>query len=213
MRKILLILFVLQIGFSLNTKAQLESLHDSIVQINGIVMSSDSLVGLGLASIIVKGQNRGTYTNDKGVFSIVVLKGEEIEISYVGYLTKNVVIPKNIAGNEYSLIQLLTQDTVYLPATIIKARPSREQFERDFINNIAPDDNITVARKNNSEAVRRFLAATLATDGREAGNRSLRNAAYKSSYQGQTPPMNILNPAAWSEFVKAWKRGDFKRKK
>jgi hypothetical protein len=24
--------------------------------------------------------------------------------------------------------------------------------------------------------------------------------------------MNIFNPAAWSEFIQAWKRGDFKRK-
>jgi len=26
------------------------------------------------------------------------------------------------------------------------------------------------------------------------------------------PPMNIFNPAAWSEFIQAWKRGDFKNK-
>jgi hypothetical protein len=213
MKKILLVLLALQFALCFKASAQLEVLQDSIVQINGIIMSSDSLVGLGLASIVVKGQNRGTYTNEKGVFSIVVLKGEEIEISYVGYLTKYVTIPKNIPGNEYSLIQLLTQDTVYLPATIIKARPSREQFERDFINNLAPDDNITIARKNNSEAVRRFLAATMATDGREAGNRTLRNLSNRASYQGQAPPINVLNPAAWAEFVKAWKRGDYKKKK
>jgi hypothetical protein len=24
--------------------------------------------------------------------------------------------------------------------------------------------------------------------------------------------MNIFNPVAWGEFVKAWKRGDFKKK-
>jgi hypothetical protein len=24
--------------------------------------------------------------------------------------------------------------------------------------------------------------------------------------------MNIFNPAAWSEFIQAWKRGDFKNK-
>jgi hypothetical protein len=25
--------------------------------------------------------------------------------------------------------------------------------------------------------------------------------------------MNVLNPAAWADFINAWKRGDFKRKK
>ncbi|RYY10091.1 MAG: carboxypeptidase-like regulatory domain-containing protein, partial [Chitinophagaceae bacterium] len=26
-------------------------------------------------------------------------------------------------------------------------------------------------------------------------------------------PQNIFNPFAWNEFIKAWKRGDFKNKK
>jgi hypothetical protein len=53
---------------------------------------------------------------------------------------------------------------------------------------------------------------SLPADGREASNYTLRQAAAKTYYQGQTPPMNILNPFAWSEFIQAWKRGDFKSK-
>ena len=30
---------------------------------------------------MVKGQNRGTITNDQGVFSIVVLKGDKVEFT------------------------------------------------------------------------------------------------------------------------------------
>jgi hypothetical protein len=40
----------------------------------------------------------------------------------------------------------------------------------------------------------------------------LKNIARKASYAGQNPPQNIFNPAAWAEFIQAWKRGDFKRK-
>jgi hypothetical protein len=103
-------------------------------------------------------------------------------------------------------------DTVYLPATIIKARPTRAQFERDFLNAEMPDDYITIARKNNSEATRKLLVATLPTDGRETSSQTLRTVANKAYYQGQAPPMNIFNPFAWAEFIKAWKRGDFKSK-
>ena len=49
-------------------------------------------------------------------------------------------------------------------------------------------------------------------DGAGAASAQLRNIANRATYQGQIPPMNIFNPAAWSEFVQAWKRGDFKRK-
>ena len=56
----------------------------------------------------------------------------------------------------------MVNDTVYLPATIIKSRPSRAQFERDFLNNHVPDDYITIARKNNDESYQAILVANLA---------------------------------------------------
>lgn len=193
-------------------KAQFESFKDSVVQLYGVVMTSDSLVGIPSVSVVVKGQNRGTITNDKGVFSIVVLKGDKVEFSSIGYKPILVDIPANLQGNQHSLIQLMTTDTVFLPATIIKPRPSRAQFERDFLNTQAPDDNIAVARNNNNAAVRRFLISTLPSDGREASSQYLRQSANKLSYAGQVAPQNIFNPFAWNEFIKAWKRGDYKRK-
>ena len=193
-------------------KAQLESFKDSVVQLFGIVMTADSLKGLESVSVVVKGQNRGTITNEKGVFSIVVLKGDQVEFTSIGYKKKNIVIPANLEGNQQSVIQLMVNDTIYLAATIIKARPTRAQFERDFVNANVPDDQITVARKNNDAATRRMLVATLPSDGREASNQYLRQASKKAYYAGQVPPMNIFNPFAWAEFIKAWKRGDFKKK-
>ncbi len=193
-------------------RAQFETFKDSVVQLYGIVMTADSLKGLESVSVVVKGQNRGTITNNKGVFSIVVLKGDQVVFSSIGYKPKTITIPANLEGNQHSVIQLMTTDTVYLPATIIKARPTRAQFERDFLNAQVPDDYITIARKNNNEATRRLLVASLPTDGRENSSNYLRQTANKAYYTGQAPPMNIFNPFAWAEFIKAWKRGDFKSK-
>lgn len=203
------ILFCLQ---PITVLAQFEDVKDSVVQLYGVVMTADSLQALQSVTVTVKGQNRGTVTNSQGVFSIVVLKGNEIEFTSVGFRPKKVTIPNNIQSNQYSIVQLMVTDTVYLAATIIKARPSREQFERDFINTITPDDQLETARKNNDENTRRFMMATLPRDGREASNNYLKRESAKSYYSGQLAPMNILNPLAWAEFVKAWKRGDFKKK-
>lgn len=209
-------IFVLILSFlaftPFTSNAQFEKFQDSVVQLYGVVMTADSLQGLPGASIIVQGQNRGTLTSDDGVFSIVVMKGDWVEFSYVGYKSKLVEIPKDLEGNQYSLIQLMVNDTVYLPATILKPRLTREQFDRDFVNTKFPDDNITIARRNNSEANRRALMAVLPKDGREATQQYLRQQAVKMQYSGQVPPQNIFNPFAWAQFVEAWKRGDFKRK-
>ncbi len=175
-------------------------------------MTADSLIGIPAVSVVVKGQNRGTITNNDGVFSIVVLKGDAVEFTHVSYKPKTITIPKNLEGNQFSVVQLLVADTVYLPATIIRPRPTAAQFARDFANLKVEDDDIEIARQNTSVATRRALMNTLPSDGTEAINLQLKNVANKAYYAGQNPPQNIFNPAAWSEFIQAWKRGDFKRK-
>ncbi len=212
MNKVLRLVFISFLIIPLTTKAQFESFKDSVVQLYGVVMTADSLKGIPSVSVVVKGQNRGTISNEQGVFSIVVLKGDEIEFTSIGYKPKVVLISKSLEGNQQSLIQLMVQDTIYLPATIIKRRPTREQFERDFVNAKVPDDNYEIARKNTNAATLAAMERVLPKDGREASNNYLKQASVKAYYAGQTPPQNIFNPLAWAEFIKAWKRGDYKRK-
>jgi len=212
MKKILLYIGIAFFIIPKTARAQFETVRDSVVQLYGIVMTADSLVGIPAVSVVVKGQNRGTITNNQGVFSIVTLKGDVIEFSHVSYKPKQITIPRNIEGNQYSVVQLMVADTVYLPATIIRPRPTPAQFARDFANTKVNDDDIEIARKNTDAAKRRVLMKSVPGDGGEATQLQFRNIANKASYAGQTPPMNIFNPAAWAEFIEAWKRGDFKNK-
>jgi hypothetical protein len=212
MKKLYLFLFLSGCLLAGRAHAQLEGARDSVVQLYGVVMTADSLVGIPAVSITVRGQNRGTLTNNQGVFSIVVLKGDVVEFTHVSYKPKVITVPRNIAGNQYSVVQLMIQDTVYLPATIIRPHPTPEQFSRDFVTTKVPDNNIEIARQNNTAAKRRALMASVPGDGGEATTLQFRNAANRASYAGQQAPQNIFNPAAWAEFIEAWKRGDFKRK-
>lgn len=211
-KKILLYTVILLLILTQSAKAQFEISRDSVVQLYGIVMTADSLVGIPAVSVVVKGQNRGTITNAQGVFSIVVLKGDEVEFTHVTYKPKTISIPRNLEGNQYSVVQLLVIDTVYLPATIIKPRPTPEQFARDFVNIKVPDDDIEIARQNTSAAKRKILLQTTPADGGEATTMQFKKIANQAVYRGQAPPQNIFNPAAWAEFIQAWKRGDFKKK-
>ena len=212
MKKIILYLFIAAFLVPASARAQFETTRDSVVQLYGIIMTADSLVGIPAVSVMVKGQNRGTITNSQGVFSIVVLKGDEVEFTHVSYKPKTITIPRNLEGSQYSVVQLMVADTVYLPATIIRPKPTREQFARDFVTTKVEDDDIEIARKNTDATKRRVLMQTVPGDGGEATRVQFNKIANRAVYQGQTPPMNIFNPAAWAEFIQAWKRGDFKRK-
>ncbi|HEX3934915.1 MAG TPA: carboxypeptidase-like regulatory domain-containing protein [Puia sp.] len=208
MKKLVLYILLLSAPFAVH--AQFDKLKDSVVQLYGVIMTADSLKAIPLVSVVVKGRNQGTYSNDQGVFSIVVLKGDVIEFSSVGYKPVTINISDTFSGNQYSVVQLMVQDAQYLPATVIRARPTREQFERDFVNTPVPDDDIEIARQNNDATKRRILARTLPQSAGEAASTYLRQSSQKYYYQGQAPPMNIFNPVAWADFIQAWKRGDFR---
>ncbi len=213
MKKIGIYIIILFIGFPTLANAQFEKARDSVIQLFGIVMTADSLEGIPAVSVTIRGSNRGTVSNRDGVFSIAALKGDVIEFSHVSYKTLTKTIPRNLEGTQYSILPLMVKDTAYLPAVIIKPRPTKEQFARDFVNTKVADDEMEIIRKNNTEEVRRILLRTTPGDGKEATSMQLNRVYEKAKYQGQVPPMNIFNPAAWSEFIQAWKRGDFKNKR
>lgn len=205
-----ILLFFLFFPFLL--KAQLSQFKDSIIQISGITMTADSLRAVPAVSILVRGQNRGTISNSQGVFSIVAFKGDTLTFSAVGFKRKDFKIPLTLPGNNYSMIQLLVDDTTYLPVTIIKPYPTKEEFERAFVSTDIPDDQYELARKNTEEARMRALSRYTPPDAREATNMYLNRQAQSLYYAGQQAPQNILNPLAWAQFIQAWKRGDFKSK-
>lgn len=186
--------------------------YEDILQINGITMTSDSLRAVPAASILVVGKNRGVMSGERGVFSIVVNRGDTLRFSALGFRDKDYVVPQNIKGPFVSLIQLMSQDTFYLSETIIRPLPTKENFDYAFLNWDIPNDQYEIARRNTETYTLRALAATLPKDGRENVQAYMNQRARESVYYGQRPPSNLFNPVAWMQFFDAWKRGDFRRK-
>lgn len=184
-----------------------------LVQFSGVVMSSDSLMAIPYAHIIIKNVNRGTISNFQGFFSFVALKGDTIVFSSIGYKSQEFVISDSLKGNRYSIIQLMTQDTVHLPETIIHPWPTPEQFREAFLSLNIPDDDYERAKKNLERERLKEMGIAMRMDANENQDYYLRQEAARFYYNGQYPPLNIFNPLKWAEFFQAWKNGDFKRKK
>lgn len=174
-------------------------------------MTADSLRGVAGVTVVVKNKNRGVETNHSGVFTIVCFKGDTLQFNALGYRAKEFVIASDLKGQYFSLIQLMVQDTFYLPETIIRPLPQKGQFDYAFKHWTIPDDQYEMARKNTDALMLRALAYTLPHDGREAQAIYQSQQWHDAVYYGQQKPMNILNPLAWAEFFEAWKRGDYRR--
>lgn len=197
---------------SLLCASLLRAQDNRIVQINGVIMTADSLRAVANATVVVKHQNRGVISSERGVFSIVCYKGDTLQFTALGFRDKQYVVPHDIQGEYFSMIQLMVQDTFYLPETIVRPVPSKAEFDYAFRNWRIPDDQYELARKNTNAYTLRVLGYTLPKDGGENQSSYQNIQANRAVYYGQMPPSNLFSPIAWGQFFEAWKRGDFRRK-
>ena len=182
-----------------------------VVQISGLVVTGDSLKPVPFANIWVKNTHRGTVTDFYGYFNIAVRELDTLRISSVGYDKVHYVIPDTLLGNRYSLVQVMTKDTIILPETVIYPWPSREQFKHAFLYAEIPDDDYERAMKNLARAEMKERMENMPMDGSMNFRNYMNNHNQQLYYAGQAPPMRIFDPFAWAEFFKAWREGRFRR--
>lgn len=186
--------------------------EDDLVQFSGMIVASDSLEAVPYVNIKIKGLNRGTTSDFYGFFSLVARKGDVIQFSAVGFKKGEYLIPDTLRSNRYSLVHIMTNDTILLKETVIYPWPTKEQFRHAFVWNKIPDDDLTIAQRNLDKMEMRERARMMPMDGSMNYRNYMDNQVSKLYYRGQAQPITVFNPFAWAEFIKAWKRGDFKRK-
>jgi len=184
---------------------------DSIIQFSGIVMTSDSLMAIPYANITAAKSKTASTSNYNGFFSFVAAKGDTIHFTALGYKEGTYIIPSTLSESKYSVIQLLTKDTIYLSETIIYPWPSKEEFKDAFLAYNIPDDNYATARKNLERERLKEIGEQMAMDADMNADYQTKQLAQKIYYAGQFPPMRIFDVFAWKSFIEAWQRGDYKK--
>lgn len=215
MKRNYLFVFLFTSFFGLNSLSAQEIESEELIQFSGMVLDgmTAQLYPVPYTNILVKGEGRGTYSDFNGFFSLVIRKTDTIVFSAIGYRSVEVSIPDSLNDSRYSLVQLMSQDTINLPETVVFPWPSREHFRLEFLA-------MDVSKEMQERAMENLAAESLERgreivilDANEHADMYLRQQARNNYYIGQTPPMNIFNPIAWKQFFDAWKRGDFKNEK
>ncbi len=200
--------------FNANAQEKDKDWKEQLIQFSGMVLdgSDENLYPVPFTNILVKEKGRGTYSDLKGFFSIVVEQGDTIIFTAIGYKDVEFQIPDSLSSSHYSIVQLMTQDTFNLPETVVFPWPSRDHFKLEFLA-------MDVTNEMQEKALENLVQETLTrqrnevpTDANEQADFYLRQQASNYYFIGQTPPMNIFNPIAWKKFFDAWKNGDFKKK-
>jgi hypothetical protein len=185
-----------------------------LVQLSGMVMtdSDGEPKPLPFAEISILNTGRGVYSDVKGFFSLAVENGDTLVFNYIGFKPAYFTVPDSLHKDHYTIFQIMTRDTIFLPQTVVYPWPDREFFRQEFLAmDISKSMEDIAAANLAQDKIRRLMEITPA-DGRETSSLYLSQNAQKYYYAGQFKPMQILNPMAWIEFFKAWKRGDFRKK-
>jgi hypothetical protein len=195
-----------------------QQFDDDLVQFSGIIVTADSLRPVPYTTIAIEKTGKGTSSDYWGFFSIVVRKKDLISFTALGYKKVYFRIPDTLSVNRYSLIQVMSSDTIMLAETIIYPWPTPQQFKNAFIKLSIPDDDIEIARKNlaylemRDKDPKNYDPEKFGFDGGQNYTNYVNRSVERMYYAGQVMPNNLLNPIAWAKFIQAWKRGDFKKK-
>lgn len=206
-----LLLFIFSIS-AFNLIGQEEK---KVLQFSGVIVTEDlngDILPLPYTNVSILNTSRGTVSEIDGFFSLVAETGDTIVFSRVGFESVKKVIPDTLQKSFYSWYQVMSKGNVLLPEAIIKPWPSKENYKVEFLAINVDNEMRKLAQANLAQNVLEELALTLPVDGTEAYRYVAEEQfqAYRTS--GQFKPQQIFNPVAWQEFIKAWKRGDFKRK-
>jgi len=208
------LLFIFLIALGSDSFSQ-EIEDTDLIQFSGVTISRDSLFPVPFATILVKNDNRGTTSDYYGYFSFVVMKGDTLIFSSIGYKDVEFVVEDTLQGNRYSLIQTMPRDTVELQTVNIYPWPTFEQFEEAFLNVQIPDDDLERARRNLDPSIMRKRMEEMpmtASMNFKWQNQQRYNAVYYAGQSRINNLSNLFNPIAWAKFIEAWKNGDFEKR-
>ena len=183
-----------------------------IIQLSGVVVGQDSISGVGGVHVYVPKAGRGTTSNPYGYFAMPVLAEDSIIVSAIGYQKQSIIMPGD-KGVSVTLFIELKPDTTILPELEIFPYPTEELFKKAVLA-------VELPNRRDIENLEKSLDKDLLR--RMYNNEPMSaNMNYKyfmdqqmmaTSTKYQLPSNPLLNPFAWVKFIKAIKRGDFKRK-
>lgn len=204
-------IFVLGIFFSINAAHAQDEREKKVIQISGIILNSDSTDAVSGVNIYVPKKGRGTSSGRFGYFSMPVLEGDSIVFSFIGLKKQTFKVPDIVKEDRISLILTMEVDEIALAEIEVMPYPTEEEFKAAVIAmNVV--DPMSISRANMSpEMLLRWAEAMPAS-----GNENFRYFQQGQMLQNQDlygpRPLRLLDPFAWSQFIKSIKRGDFKSK-
>lgn len=192
---------------------QVDSLSHAhrLIQLSGVVVSSDSLQEMPYAAVYNRSVRRGTMADIYGFFSLVVQPGDTIMFRYYGHKPSSYIVPDTLTDERYSIIHMMEVDTMEIDEVIIYPWPSKEAFAQAFITMNPYDDALMRVQKQLSGQSLAELSRMVPNDASLSFGNVTNQQNTRLYTMGQSPVNNLMNPFAWASFLQKWRSGELQR--
>lgn len=160
--------------------------------IRGVVTDAASGQPLAGVTIKVKGANKGTSTDAQGAFSLDVDEGTILEISYLGYVSKEVVVD---SGSSLS-ISLALADVASMQQVVVTALGIRQEKRTlSYITQSVNTQSLTEARDLNimNSLQGKVAGLNISTSGSGVGAPGRVTLRGNRSISGDSQPLYVID--------------------
>jgi hypothetical protein len=156
MRQPVKLVFLLPLMALLAHGLQAQTTPADSVLVIGQVLEAENFTGLPFAHVAVN--SKATTTDFKGIFKARVSKLDTISVSYVGFKTQHLTIPKDLSSPVYETKLLLQKDTILMENADITVLPtSIEKFKQAILSLELSDQEYKNVEKNMAALTQQVL--------------------------------------------------------
>lgn len=208
---LLSVVLVLGFFFLIQSLSAQTGQEKKVIQLSGIILNADSTDAVPGVNIYVPKKGRGTVSGRFGYFSMPVLEGDSVVFSFIGLKKQTFKIPEKVENDRISLILTMEIDEIALAEVEVMPYPTEEEFKKAIVA-MTVVDPMSISRTNMSPEMLLRWAESMPASGGE-NFRSFQQGQMVQNQDLYGPrPLRILDPFAWSQFIRSIKRGDLKSK-
>lgn len=190
-----------------------ETERGTYIQVSGIITDEAYRPVPGVA-VVSKKLKKGTISERSGIYSITSTPGDTIFFRALGFKRYHTIIPETFAERHCEVDIALDIDTIQIKEVNVMPWKNYSEFIKD-VTKAHPIDPILENMNDNIASI--YVAITKQSNIKispEAGFKYAMEQNFSSmATRGQYPINNLLNPFAWSKFIKGIKNGMFKNQK
>jgi hypothetical protein len=208
LKKVLVISLLLA---SIILRVAAQGTEKKYIQIDGLTADENGFI-VPDVSIYSKHLRRGAASDHRGIFSIISTPGDTVFFSAIGYKSTILTVPEILTGTNFITDVIMVTDTIMIGEVLVLPWKTYSEFKRAVLQN-RPEDPLMQNMEDNLAVIEQQIWSDMRSTPGQGYRYTMQQMSDNLYTRGQQPVNNLLNPFAWTKFIREVKGGLLKNEK